>query len=219
MCSSVWICCGKKLDSQKNNFIAFFGPDVSYCSGRRLFTLERETDDERILVLARENDQAAFAVIVQRYQAMVFSIGYHFLGNAALAEEIAQDVFLDLYRNLRKIESASHLQAWLRRSAIHRCIDQSRSSAYRQEIALDSISEPGQEEQRRDTMADESVQRHLSRLSETQRAVLILRYQEDLEPAEIAKLLQMPVNTVKSYLQRGLKLLRQKMEWKQEART
>ena len=186
---------------------------------RRNGTLKQETDDERILVLAQKNDQTAFAVIVRRYQSLVFSIGYHFLPSTALAEEIGQEVFLDLYRNLHKIESANHLQFWLRRSTIHRCIDQNRALARRCEVALDSVSEPAAEDHVSNLTTTEFLRYHLGSLPEVQRAILILRYQEELNPAEIAKLLHMPVNTVKSYLQRGLKLLRQKLESKQEART
>jgi RNA polymerase sigma-70 factor, ECF subfamily len=177
---------------------------------RRRGALERETDSERVLVLAR-TDQAAFAVLVRRYQSLVFSIGYHFLSNGALAEETAQEVFLDVYRNLHKIESAAHLQWWLRRTTLNRCIDQSRSAAYRSEVALQDVAEPAREDAQHDPLAGESLRRWLQTLPETQRAVVILRYQEDLEPAEIAETLGIPVNTVKSSLQRGIKSLRERM--------
>src|SRR4051812_994237 len=54
-----------------------------------------------------------FESIVRSHQAMVYSIAYHFFRNEHLAEEVAQDVFLQLYEQLATIESPSHLTAWL----------------------------------------------------------------------------------------------------------
>ena len=65
-------------------------------------------DDER-LARARGGDTAAFAELVRRYQAMVFSLAWRIVNNRALAEELAQDVFLQLHRNLAHIESSAHI--------------------------------------------------------------------------------------------------------------
>ena len=56
------------------------------------------------------------------------------------------------------------------------------------------------------------LRRLIASLPETPRAVMVLRYQEDLDPAEIADILEMPLGTVKSHLQRSLSLLREKLE-------
>ena len=64
----------------------------------------------------------------------------------------------------------------------------------------------------RDPMLGEVLRRLIATLAEAPRAVMILRYQEDLDPSEIAELLEMPVGTVKSHLQRSLALLREKLE-------
>jgi hypothetical protein len=66
---------------------------------------------------------------------MVFSIAYHFCGNSAIAEEIAQDVFLQLYDTQPFVASASHLVACLRRVTTHRCIDLTRRRQIRSEVA------------------------------------------------------------------------------------
>lgn len=139
-------------------------------------------------------------------------MAYHFLRNAALAEDIAQEIFFDLYRSLPTIESRAHLLAWLRRSTINRCIDQSRTSAYRNEMQLDPLAEPASMHQFADPIAGDMLRRQVAALSESYRAVVILRYGEDLEPQEIAKLLNLPLNTVKSRLHRALQTLRTKLE-------
>ena len=170
-------------------------------------------NDERIR-RAMAGDKAAFAVIVRETQSLVFSLGYHFLRDAALAEEIAQDVFLKLYRDLGSIQSASHLLAWLRRSTLNRCIDQSRSRAYRNETPLDELIEPPYISSTPDPIASKLLRRQVAALSETHRAVVLLRYQEGLEPSEIADLLGLPLNTVKSRLRRALQILRMRLERK-----
>ncbi|HEX7419322.1 MAG TPA: sigma-70 family RNA polymerase sigma factor, partial [Thermoanaerobaculia bacterium] len=72
---------------------------------------------------ARTGDGDAFATIVADHEAMVFSLAYHFFNDRSRAEEIAQDVFLQLYRKLDDIESPSHLTHWLRQVTTRRCID------------------------------------------------------------------------------------------------
>src|SRR5947209_211968 len=86
--------------------------------------LEAQQDSrlEAALEKAIRGDQTGFAEIVEEHQGMVFSIAYHFLRNNAVAEELAQEVFLHLYQNLSSIQSAAHLKYWLRRVTTHRCI-------------------------------------------------------------------------------------------------
>lgn len=167
--------------------------------------------DDNTLASAVRGDHAAFAQLVRHHQAMVYSIAYHFLRNAAVAEELAQDVFLHLHRSLRTIESPSHLTNWLRRTTTHRCVDQSRRQKLRPRLYLDEAPEAVDRSPERDPMLAGRLGRLLAALPERARAVVILRYQEDLEPAEIAKTLDIPVGTVKSSLHRALASLRARL--------
>ena len=72
------------------------------------------------LTKSAQGDSLAFAELVQEHQAMVFSIAYHFLRDAALAEDLAQEVFLELYQGLAGIQSGAHLLYWLRRVTANR---------------------------------------------------------------------------------------------------
>jgi RNA polymerase sigma-70 factor (ECF subfamily) len=166
---------------------------------------------ETALGRAALGDSQAFAEIVREYQGMVFSIGWHFLGDRAMAEDLGQEVFLELYQGLSGIQSAAHLTHWLRRVAVHRSIDQGRKKKFRRELALEEIHEPAAEGIPADSFLSERLRQTLAKLPEKQRMVVLLRYQEDLGPAEIAELLEMPVNTVKSTLHRGLEELRGKL--------
>src|SRR5688500_3607939 len=97
---------------------------------------------ESDLARAQAGDSEAFAEILRGHQAMVFSLARHVLRDPASAEELAQDVFVSLYRNLRQIESAEHLKFWLRRVTSHRCIDVCRRKAHRRECSIDDVTEP-----------------------------------------------------------------------------
>jgi RNA polymerase sigma-70 factor (ECF subfamily) len=168
------------------------------------------------LARARTGDLTAFAELVGEYQAMVFSLAMHFVRDAALAEELAQDVFLNLYRNVASLDSAAHLTHWLRRVTSHRCIDWHRQSVRRREVALDDMSEPSVGPFARDLLREARVRRLVAELAPAARMVVILRYQEDLEPSAIADVLDMPVNTVKSHLRRSLASLRERIEQEEQ---
>lgn len=153
-------------------------------------------------------DPQAFAEIVRAHQGMVFSIGWHYLGDRGMAEDLAQDVFLQLYQGLAGIESASHLTHWLRRVVVHRCIDRTRKKNFRRELALDETHETAADSKPQDTFLSARLREAVAQLPEKQRMAVVLRYQEQLSLDEIAQVLKMPVNTVKSTLYRALEDLR-----------
>ena len=142
---------------------------------------------------------------------MVFSIALRMTGDRGLAEEIAQDVFLELDRHLGKIESAEHACFWLRRVAMNRSTDARRRRTVRGvDLWVEMTDEYSVPATVRESPLSARLEQLLGNLPEPQRAALILRYQEDLSPEEIAATLNAPLATVKSHLQRGLKLLRAK---------
>jgi RNA polymerase sigma-70 factor, ECF subfamily len=151
-----------------------------------------------------------FASIVRRQQGMVFSIALHFLRDRQAAEELAQDVFLHLYQHLDSLKSPEHVTFWLRKVTSHRCIDYVRRRKWSQ-VSLDELPELPAASTAGDPLLQRKLRQLVASLPETARAVVILRYQEDLTPTEIADVLTMPVATVKSHLQRSLAMLREKV--------
>jgi RNA polymerase sigma-70 factor (ECF subfamily) len=156
-------------------------------------------------------DQLAFEEIVHQHQAMVFGLACHFLRDRSLAEELAQEVFLNLHQNLHAIKSPEHLTFWLRKVTSHRCIDQARRQRVRPQVSLEDVPEPATSASESDLFLSEMLRRVVDTLPEKARMVVILRYQEDLDPSEIARVLDMPLNTVKSHLRRSLSILRDKL--------
>ena len=151
-----------------------------------------------------------FADLVGRHQSMVFSIAQHFLADRAAAEELAQDVFLQLHTNLPTLKSEEHVTFWLRKVTAHRCIDHQRRRRLPQ-VSLDDAPEPSAPTQSADPFLARRLRQFVASLPESPRLIVILRYQEDLGPEDIAEVLGMPLATVKSHLQRSLAMLREKV--------
>lgn len=163
---------------------------------------------------------AEFRSLVDRHKSMVFSIAYRMLGDYGIAEEVAQDVFLELFRALDRMESEAHLTFWLRRTATHRATDAIRRRKVRPEAAAEEWEESFDRAVFGSGRADEGsvqvsarLERALLTLPESQRAAVVLRYQEELSPDEIARVTGDTVAAVKSNLQRGMALLRRKSEF------
>ena len=156
-----------------------------------------------------------FRGLVEQHQRMVFSIALRIARDRGTAEEVAQDVFLELYRSAERLHDADHLRFWLRRVAVHRATDalrrHARQPASSAEVWLETHHDTGSDHQ--PGLSDGVVNRlegMVGTLPEAMRVAVVLRYGEDMTPDEIAGLLGQPVATIKSNLQRGLKLLRQK---------
>ena len=142
---------------------------------------------------------------------MVFSLALRMTGDRGLAEEIAQDVFIEMDRNLGRLESADHVCFWLRRVTMSRSTDAMRRRRVRgMDLWVEMEDVHGAAVEERASPLGTRLEQLLATLPEPQRAALVLRYQEDMTPEEIAATLSAPVATVRSHLQRGLKLLRAK---------
>ncbi len=152
----------------------------------------------------------SFAEAVDAHKAMVFSIAWHFLRDRVAAEELAQDVFLQLYRNWGGMQSGDHIVFWLRKVTSHRAIDLVRRRKTRPEVSLEEAAEPTVLERMQDSLLTSYLERMVASLPERQRIAIVLRYQEDMDPDEIAKVLRMKVSSVKTLIARGLELLRAK---------
>lgn len=161
---------------------------------------------------ARDGDLDAFDALFVEHEKAVFSIALRFTGRRPDAQELTQDVFMQLHAALGQIVDGQHLRRWLLRAVTHRCLDRLRNERRRPQLVpietLDRESEPAAPETGADPMARARLRQLLLELSAEARAVVLLRYQEDLDPPEIATLLDMPVNTVKSHLRRSLEWLR-----------
>src|SRR5690348_15113318 len=136
------------------------------------------------LLRAQRGELAAFRELIRAYQDTVYTLALRMLKVPEDAEELAQDVFVSAHRHLGKITSAAHLLFWLRRTVCHRAIDRLRRRPSHSAVPLESAAEVALPE----TAADPLLERHLRdlvlRLPPAARAVMVLRYQDDLDPPE-----------------------------------
>jgi len=151
-----------------------------------------------------------FEALIRRHEAMVYSIAFHFFRDSGVAEEAAQDVFLQLYLNRSNVTSDDHIVAWLRKTTAHRCIDLLRHRKVQGEVQMDDLPDVARDPAATDSLMKEHLWRLIGSLPEKQRMIMILRYGEDMEVDDIAGAMQMPVRTVWSHLQRSIALLKDK---------
>ena len=123
-------------------------------------------------------------------------------GDAAAAEDIAQEAFLAAVRNLDRFDRRRPFAPWLHRIVVNRAIDWTRARTLRREIELgDSLPPPPR--------ADGTTLGRIAELAPEHRAVVVLRYLLEYTPGEIAELLDLPRGTVNSRLRRGLDRLKE----------
>src|SRR5260370_37891597 len=101
----------------------------------------QEMAAESVLRRAQAGEDEAFAELVGQHEAMVFGSAFHCTGDRSRAEEIGQDVFLQLYRSIRSINSEMHLMFWLRQVTSRRCIDLARRW-WQGVVPIDKVAEP-----------------------------------------------------------------------------
>lgn len=180
-------------------------------SGVELFPGEPNCDDA-LIARVRAGDQEAFAALIERHKRMVYNVAYRLLGNAPDAEDAAQETFLRAYTRLATYVPDGRFGAWLGAICSHWCIDAMRARGRRvQTVALGRVPEcdrfvsrvEGPEDLALWRAGRDEMQRWLAELSTSYRAVLVLRYYQELSYAEIAETLGEPVSTVRMRLFRA----------------
>jgi RNA polymerase sigma-70 factor, ECF subfamily len=164
---------------------------------------------EELLSRALAGETAAFGELVRSYQRSVYSLALRMLSDRQKAEDLAQEVFLRLYRNLASVGSVAHLSFWLRKVTLNGAIDRLRRETRYTAVPLDEADGLASDASDADPLLERRLAALLGQLAAAPRAVLLLRYQEDLDPAQIARTLNMSINTVKSHLKRSLATLRE----------
>lgn len=157
---------------------------------------------------ARGGDREAFGELVEQYRDNVYRLAYRMCGNAYDADEAAQEAFVAAWRALPNFRGDAKFSTWLYRLTTNAAIDVMRREKRHQTMGdgemidlADDADSPQETVER--TEQQEAVQKALATLSEEYREVLLLRYMEELDYAEIAEVLQLPSGTVKSRINRA----------------
>ena len=169
-------------------------------------------DENQCVARAISGDFGAFDYLVERYQKPVYNLAYRMLGNAADAEDAAQETFMRAYANLSSYQATRKFGTWLLSITSHWCIDRLRrrkviSLEFLQDISLVGGLSDGPEHELMVRENERDVQRWLAMLPEAYRLIIVLRYWHDLSYNEIADVTHLPLSTVRMRLFRARKLL------------
>ena len=170
--------------------------------------------EEDVLKLATGGNIAAFERIYRRFSGLVYNVALGITRNSADAEEVTQDVFMNIYRSLKNFQFRSAFKTWVYRIAVNTAINRYRKSARERKDTLDYESLPeglmstpaGDGELARSDDANR-LNAFLKNLNPEYKACLILREIEGLSYREIADSLKIPLNTVRSRLKRSREAL------------
>lgn len=180
--------------------------------------------DAALVARARGGDPAAFDALVVRYQDRVFNMAVRMLNHREDALDVAQEIFLTVYRSLDRFEGKAKFSTWLYRVTVNKCRDELRRRGMVKHTRPQSLdarrdpesersfeppaSNPGPAELVQGREAEELVTAAIAGLPDEARDALVLRDVEDLSYEEIADVLAIPVGTVRSRLNRARTLLR-----------
>jgi len=177
--------------------------------------------DRETVLRAAAGDGAAFRDLVDCWSGRVKAFAWRMTGDSAMAEDLAQDVFLHLFQVLRRYDHTRPFSPWMRRVMTNVILNRLRGKRLPTrslDAGADGRTIPLPDPDARDPVASaqqseetERVRRHLRSLPEAWRAAVALRYTEGLSIREIADALDLPPNTVKTRLFRAREALRDAM--------
>ncbi len=192
--------------------------------------------EERLVERLKRRDEAAFSELMRLYQTKIFRLVFRMVGDRAEAEDLAQDVFLTVFKSIDGFRGDSKLSTWMYRVAANHCKNRikylgrrARSGkqefdeiADRDAVESASMSTSAQvhrpDEMLQATQTESAIQKALNALPEDQRELVILRDIENLTYEEIQGVTGLPEGTVKSRLHRARVALQENLAHLQKAR-
>jgi RNA polymerase sigma-70 factor (ECF subfamily) len=174
--------------------------------------------DSDLIARAAAGDPAAFQALVERHRSMVYRVAYQFAGNHYDAEDIAQEVFIKVYRSLDKFRQDAQLSSWMYRIVMNACIDHRRrqspagSAPFGEEAEHKLLNTPEEtpdpENRAYAGELGQVLEAEINRLPQGQRIVFIMRHHQGLKLGEIAEALGLAEGTVKRQLHAAVHRLR-----------
>jgi RNA polymerase sigma-70 factor, ECF subfamily len=184
---------------------------------------QREFRDEELVTLCQQGQGEYFDLLVRRYMEKAFHIAFDFTRNTETAKDLSQDAFLRAFSNIRQFDGRSSFYTWFYRIVVNLCLDHARRKGRVVWESLDGLNEtPGEQPQLADTSfqpeqeaiageAKRRADRTLETMPKKQRTAFLLRNQQGLSIADIAKVMKTTEGTVRVYLHRAVAALRQSL--------
>jgi RNA polymerase sigma-70 factor (ECF subfamily) len=174
--------------------------------------------DRECLQKLQQGETGAFEILVRRHQKTIFNLIYRLLGDYEEAAEIAQESFLSAYKALSQFRGEANFSTWLYRIALNHASTRRKSLAHSQQrmVSLESTDpiderpiDPADRFEQKEVQ--ERVQHALNSLEPNDAAIILLRDMQDMPYNEIARILELPVGTVKSRLHRARRALKSRL--------
>jgi RNA polymerase sigma-70 factor, ECF subfamily len=181
-----------------------------------LSTAITAVNETQLITQAQSGDRSAFSELVCIHAQGVTNVIYRMCGNTQIAEDAAQETFIQAWLHLSSYRSQTSLRNWLYRIAVNAATDILRREKHTLPNDIDEMplidSHPGPEALLFQTERTALIQKAILSLPDAGRAVLVLREYEEMSYHEIADTLDLPVGTVMSRLNYARKILKQKLE-------
>lgn len=181
------------------------------------YAAEAPFDEPELIRRARQGESPAWTALMRQHQEPIFRYAYLLTGDAAEAEDIAQETFIRAYRALERFDSQRPMRPWLLRIAANLASNRRRSlgryfAALQRTFQQERPTQQGVEEQSRQANQAHEVWEAVRQLKPSDAQVIYLRYFLELSVDETAQALNVPAGTVKSRLHRASERLRQVIE-------
>jgi RNA polymerase sigma-70 factor (ECF subfamily) len=183
--------------------------------------------ERTLLRRLRDRDERAFRELIEAHRDRVYNITFRMLGNRAEAEDVAQEVFISVFKTIESFREESKFSTWLYRVTVNHCKNRIKYLARRHDRDRDELDETSREANGANSaphrlaapdralegaQMEALLQEAIGQLEDDQRVVVILRDVEDLSIEEICEITGLPDGTVKSRLHRARLVLRRKMQ-------
>lgn len=179
-------------------------------------TISTQTNESKLVSKAQNGDRNAFSELVHTHSQGVLNVVYRMCGNGDLAEDAAQEAFIQAWLRLSSYKEKASFRSWLYRIAVNTAIDMLRKEKRILPNTIEDLnlsdSRPGPEAMLASSERTELIREAVLTLPNASRAVLVLREYEGLSYQEIAESLEIPMGTVMSRLSYARKLLKEKLE-------
>jgi len=175
-------------------------------------------DEQQLILRARQGSHEAYRLLVERHMKQAYNVAFGFVTDHAGAEDIAQEAFVRAYYALPSFRGDAEFGTWLYRIVTNLALNRikQRNARLEREVAMesaDALTEGSEDPVHGQLDLRTHLERALHELPTLQRAVVILRHIEGLSTTQVSKILNCSEGTVKTHLFRGLKKMRERLEY------
>ncbi|MBN1482231.1 sigma-70 family RNA polymerase sigma factor [candidate division KSB1 bacterium] len=176
-----------------------------------------DTEEKQLIKQILDGDTRAFKIFIETYRRLVAHIVFRMVANSADREDVCQDVFVKAYQNLHGFQFQSKISTWLARIACNTCLNylEKRRLPLFDDRALEEMNFVSHNDDPYTEAADSDINRllrhYIDALPVLFRAIVTLYHLDGMKYEEISQILEIPAGTVKSYLFRARRMLREKL--------